>query len=130
MVAAAEPTATLGVGRQVGSLSKSRKRALFWSYVFLVIFAIFFLMPPIYMLITSLKSSAEISAVTNPWWVYAPTLSNYAELLGSKQYLTFFRNSAIVSTITVIITMLISIPAAFALSRMKFWGSATLATGV
>ena len=26
--------------------------------------------------------------------------------------------------------MLISVPAAFALARMKFWGSATLATGV
>ena len=26
--------------------------------------------------------------------------------------------------------MLISVPAAFALSRMRFWGSATLATGV
>jgi len=30
----------------------------------------------------------------------------------------------------VTITMLISVPAAFALSRMRFWGSATLATGV
>jgi multiple sugar transport system permease protein len=30
----------------------------------------------------------------------------------------------------VAISMLISVPAAFALSRMKFWGSATLATGV
>jgi multiple sugar transport system permease protein len=30
----------------------------------------------------------------------------------------------------VVITMLISVPAAFALSRMKFWGSATLATGL
>ena len=45
-------------------------------------------------------------------------------------YLTFFRNSLIVSVFVVIVTMLISIPAAFALSRMKFWGSATLATGV
>ena len=45
-------------------------------------------------------------------------------------YLTFFRNSAIVSVIVVTITMLISVPAAFALARMKFWGSATLATGV
>ena len=35
-----------------------------------------------------------------------------------------------VSIIVVTITMLISVPAAFALSRMKFWGSATLATGV
>ena len=95
-----------------------------------MIFAIFFLMPPIYMLITSLKTSAEISAETNPWWVYHPTLSNYVELLTSPSYLTYFRNSAIVSTFVVTLTMLISVPAAFALSRMKFWGSATLATGV
>ncbi len=95
-----------------------------------MIFAIFFLMPPVYMLITSLKTSAEISAETNPWWVFHPTLSNYTELLTSPSYLTYFRNSAIVSIFVVTLTMLISIPAAFALSRMKFWGSATLATGV
>jgi multiple sugar transport system permease protein len=113
-----------------GSMSRDRRWALRWSYFFLILFAIFFLTPPIYMLITSLKTSAEISAATNPWWVYSPTLSNYDELLGSRQYLTFFRNSAMVSIIVVTITMLISVPAAFALSRMKFWGSGTLATGI
>jgi multiple sugar transport system permease protein len=101
-----------------------------WSYFFLVVFAIFFLTPPVYMLITSLKTSAEISAASNPWWVYHPTLGNYVELLGSLQYMRFFLNSALVSVIVVTITMLISVPAAFALSRMKFWGSATLATGI
>ena len=112
------------------SLKGDRRRALIWSYVFLVIFAVMFLTPPIYMLITSLKSSAEIGAITNPWWVYAPTLVNYKELLTSQTYLTFFRNSALVSVVVVIVTMLISVPAAFALARMKFWGSASLATGV
>jgi multiple sugar transport system permease protein len=111
-------------------MSRDRQWALRWSYFFLVLFAIFFLLPPIYMLITSLKTSAEISAATNPWWVFNPTLENYRELLTSNQYLLFFRNSAIVSVTVVTITMLISVPAAFALSRMKFWGSATLATGV
>jgi multiple sugar transport system permease protein len=113
-----------------GSMKRDRTWAMRWSYFFLVIFAIFFLTPPIYMFITSLKTSAEISAATSPWWVYNPTLSNYVELLGSSQYLTYFRNSAIVSVLVVTLTMLISVPAAFALSRMKFWGSATLATGV
>jgi multiple sugar transport system permease protein len=116
--------------RRQGSVSRDRKWALRWSYFFLVIFAIFFLVPPVYMVITSLKTSAEISAETNPWWVYHPTLSNYAELLTSPSYLTYFRNSAIVSIFVVTLTMLISVPAAFSLSRMKFWGSATLATGV
>ena len=113
-----------------GSMSRDRRWALRWSYFFLVVFVIFFLTPPVYMFITSLKTSAEISAATNPWWVFNPTLENYIELLTSPTYLTYFRNSAIVSIITVTITMLIAVPAAFALSRMRFWGSATLATGV
>src|SRR6476619_3323038 len=113
-----------------GSMSRDRTWALRWSYFFLILFAIFFLTPPLYMFITSLKTSAEISAATNPWWVFHPTLSNYIELLTSGTYITFFRNSALVSIFVVCITMLISIPAAFALARMRFWGSATLATGV
>jgi multiple sugar transport system permease protein len=122
----AGPTRKVGYG----SMSRDRTWALRWSYFFLTIFAIFALIPPIYMIITSLKSSAEIGAATNPWWVFHPTLSNYKELLGSGQFLRFFWNSAMVSIFVVALTMLISVPAAFALSRMKFWGSATLATGV
>ena len=113
-----------------GSISRDRAWALRWSYFFLALFAIFSLTPPLYMLITSLKSSAEISAATNPWWVVHPTLGNYVELLTSSQFLRFFWNSAIVSIVVVAITMLISVPAAFALARMKFWGSTALATGV
>ncbi len=113
-----------------GSMSRDRRWALRWSYFFLVLFAIFFLMPPVYMLITSLKTSAEISAATNPWWISSPTLQNYIDLLSQNQFLVFFRNSAIVSICVVVLTMMISVVAAFALARMKFWGSATLATGV
>jgi multiple sugar transport system permease protein len=108
-----------------GSMSRDRTWALRWSYFFLSLFAIFSLLPPLYMVITSLKTSAEISAATNPWWVFHPTLENYFGLLTSNQFLRFFWNSAWVSII-----MLISVPAAFALARMRFWGSATLATGV
>jgi len=112
------------------SMKGDRRRAMVWSYVFLAIFAVFFLLPPVYMLITSLKTNAEISAASSPWWIFDPTLANYFELLTSPTYLRFFRNSALVSVLVVLITMAVSIPAAFALSRMKFWGSATLATGV
>lgn len=126
-------TATLDGGvrpARRASMRGDRRRALLWSYVFLFLFVIFFLTPPVYMFITSLKTSAEISAATTPWWVFNPTLGNYIELLTSSTYLTFFRNSAVVALLVVGITMLVSIPAAFALARMRFWGSATLATGV
>src|SRR3954470_24010986 len=96
-------TATVAIDRgaptrpRYGSMSRDRRWALRWSYVFLVLFAIFFLTPPLYMFITSLKTSAEISPPTNPWWVYHPSLTNYIELLTSSVYITFFRNSAIAS---------------------------------
>ena len=57
--ATAEATAGQ-VGRaRYGSISRGRRRALFWSYFFLILFVIFFLTPPVYMFITSLKSSAK-----------------------------------------------------------------------
>ncbi len=128
-------TATAQIGGaggavRYGSMARANKRALRWSYFFLTLFVIFFLMPPIYMFITSLKTSAEIGAVTNPWWVYNPTLENYTTLLTQKSFLTFFKNSAIVSVLVVSVTMVVSVLAAFSLARMRFWGSATLATGV
>jgi multiple sugar transport system permease protein len=121
--------ATRGAVRY-SSIARGRKRALYWSYFFLILFVIFFLMPPIYMFITSLKTSAEIGAVTNPWWVYHPTLQNYIDLLSQAQFLTFFKNSAMVAVCVVSVTMVVSILAAFSLARMKFWGSGMLATGV
>src|SRR5213083_1696664 len=120
-VATVANTASARPRPKYGSMSHDRKWALRWSYFFLAVFAVFFLTPPIYMFITSLKTSAEISAATNPWWVFHPTLSNYTELLTSSMYLTFFRNSALVSIFVVCITMIISVPAAFALARMRFW---------
>src|ERR1700730_7591930 len=132
IVTTAMAEATGGQGRLVryGSISRGRRKTLFWSYFFLILFVIFVLTPPVYMLITSLKTSGEISAATNPWWVYHPTLSNYIELLTQNQFLVFFRNSAIVSVLVVSVSLVVSVMAAFSLARMKFWGSATLATGV
>ena len=43
-----------------GSLHRSRRWALLWSYFFLVLFAIFFLMPPVYMLIMGQIGRAHV----------------------------------------------------------------------
>src|SRR5215813_10878413 len=104
MAVASVAAGTAHKGRKYGSMSRDRAWALRWSYFFLVLFAIFFLLPPVYMLITSLKTSQEISAATNPWWVFKPTLENYRGLLTSNEYITFFRNSAIVSVFVVTLT--------------------------
>jgi multiple sugar transport system permease protein len=127
--AAAEVTApATGV---FGSLTRQRRWALWGSYAALSVFVIMFLVPPFYMLMTSLKTSAEISAEHgNPWLVYHPMLQNYLDLLHNRNFQHFFVNSVKITIAVVAVSMVISVLAAYSLARMRFWGSQTLATGV
>jgi multiple sugar transport system permease protein len=120
-----------GIYHKAGSIRGERRRALVGAYVALAVFVVFFLFPPVYMLTTSLKSSAEIADLSgNPWLVSRPTLENYRELLTEGNYLLHFRNTVVVTLCVVAITMVVSVLAAFSLSRLRFWGSGALATGV
>ncbi|HWX50896.1 MAG TPA: carbohydrate ABC transporter permease [Roseomonas sp.] len=131
MSATTESSTFVPPERKHGSLRRERRWAMIGAYVALAVFIVFFMTPPFHMLMTSLKSSGEIADLSgNPWIVRQPTLENYWELVTRGNYLIHFRNSIIVTGCTVAITMVISTMAAFALARMKFWGSATLATGV
>jgi len=114
------------------SLRRNRRWALFLSYVFLIIFAIFFLIPPYYMIVTSLKSNAEVAHMaSNPWFpVNGITFEHFRTLVTDTDFLIFFKNTAIVTVCVVAITMVVSVLAAFSLGRMKFWGSGILATGI
>ena len=114
------------------SMNSNRKWALIAAYAFLLIFVVFFLFPPYYMLITSLKTNKEIAELTaNPWLIeQGITLSHYIYLFTETPFLTFFKNTIIVTISVVVISMVISVLAAYSLSRLKFWGSGILATGI
>ncbi len=130
--ASARPSAAApGLGRRVGSLRRERRWALVTAYVSLVVAAVFMLAPPVYMLLTSLKTSAEVADLgAAPWFIRSPTLENYAAILGNPMFRGFFWNSIVVTLLVVAVTMVISVLAAFALARMRFFGSQALATGV
>jgi multiple sugar transport system permease protein len=115
-----------------GSLRRNRRWALVTSYFFLILFAIFFLIPPYYQLVTATKSSAEVSNQnTNPWLPsFSPTIENIDNLWNKTDFPIYLRNTALVTLCVVALTMVIAVPAAFSLGRMKFWGSGILATGV
>jgi multiple sugar transport system permease protein len=128
--------ATVAVGwswRNVArALHRERGWALILSYFFLTVFIVFFLLPPYYMLITSFKTNSEISSLAgNPWVIQSnPTLAHYENLFFNTSFLIYFKNTAIVAVCVVVVTMMVSVPAAYSLARLRFLGSATLATGV
>lgn len=114
------------------SINNNRKWALFAAYGCLIFFVIFFLFPPYYMLITSLKTNKEIAELSsNPWLIkQGLTFEHYKYLFTETPFLTFFKNTIIVTVSVVIISMVISVLAAYSLSRLRFWGSGILATGI
>jgi multiple sugar transport system permease protein len=128
-------TATAGTlpttRRRHQSLHRQRAWALWGSYIALGFFVVIFLVPPFYTLMTSFKSSAEISAQSgNPWFPHHPTLENFWYLITYPNFQTYYLNSVIITVLVVAISITISVLAAFSLARMGFWGSQALATGV
>ena len=128
------PPGTADTAPQIraGSIRRSRRWALVMAYVFLGIFVVFFLFPPYYMIITSFKTDVEISTLKGSPWIIneSPTLYHYTNLFMNTQFPTFFKNTVIVTLASVAISMCISVIAAYSLARMRFLGSAALATGV
>ena len=57
-------------------------------------------------------------------------MQNFSELITNSNFQHFFLNSVIVTLCVVVISMAISIFAAFSLARIGFLGSQFLATGV
>lgn len=120
------------IANPVGWLRHERRWALVFSYLALFVFMVFFLLPPFYMLLTSLKTNQEIADLaTNPWIIArGVTFEHYWKLLTETGFLTFFKNTVIVTLAVVAITMVVSILAAYALARLRFWGAGLLALGI
>ena len=117
---------------QAASTKSNRRWALVTAYICLLVFAVFFLFPPYYMLITSFKTNEEISAQRSiPLLIQEGlTLEHYRKLFFETDFPIFFKNTVIVTVFTVVISMVVSILAAYSLSRLRFWGATVMATGV
>ncbi len=131
MSAAGIATGMAVPARRPSRMERHRRWALWGSYAALALFVFVFLVPPFYVLMTSLKSDQEIAAQAgNPWFVHHPTLQNFIDLLSMPNFRGYFINSVMVALVTVAVSMVISVLAAFGLVRLGFKGSATLASGV
>ncbi|GLW09240.1 transporter [Microtetraspora sp. NBRC 13810] len=78
--------------------------------------------PFFYMVTLSVRDIQELILHPGSILPRDPTLSTYADVLGRQGFLTFMRNSAIVATASVAVTLLISIPGAYAVARLRFFG--------
>lgn len=97
----------------------------FGLYTIVVAFCFFTAGPFLMMLITMFKQDRDLYRPQNNPFIYndPPTMENLRLLFQDTNYLVFVRNSLIVGILVVIITLVIAIPAAYALARLAGrWG--------
>jgi multiple sugar transport system permease protein len=112
---------------------ETRKRLI--TYFFMLLLAIYILSPLIWILMMSFKSKADVIAVP-PKFIFTPTLDNYKALFGvtggetlvtGSAFLSYFKNSLILSVSSVLLALLLGLPAAYAIARLRFKAKESLA---
>jgi multiple sugar transport system permease protein len=107
-----------------------RKRIL--MHVLLVPFLAFALFPFYHMALTSLKQDRELyDRHAVPLIIkQGPTLEHYSKLLWDTEFLTWTKNSLVVTMLSTTVSVLMGTIAAYALARLKFFGVGTFGTGI
>ncbi|HET7876326.1 MAG TPA: carbohydrate ABC transporter permease [Methylomirabilota bacterium] len=114
--------------------SRSRRR-LAWrlaTHLLLLPFLAFALFPFYHMTLTSLKQDRELyDRQSVPLLIrQGPTLEHYAKLLWETEFLTWTKNSLLVTLLATTASLVLGTAAAYALARMNFLGVASFGTGI
>ncbi|NLJ19492.1 carbohydrate ABC transporter permease [Globicatella sulfidifaciens] len=99
-------------------------------HIFLILMSIFMGLPIIFIFNHAFKPFTELFAYPPRFFVQNPTLENFRLLANFSNesgipLTRYIFNSVLVAVILIILTLLVSSSAAFALSKLNFWGKET-----
>ncbi len=94
-------------------------------YIILIPLAIFMVLPVVYIINHAFKPMGELFAFPPKFFVRRPTLDNFQSLMflsGSTgvPMLRYLLNSIIITVVTVVLNVIVTVSAAYALSKKKF----------
>lgn len=75
--------------------------------------------PALWILFTSLKTEAELTAKPITWFPHTPTLANYMQAFSDQPLHLFLFNSFMVALLSTCLTLFVSVLAAYALARLN-----------
>ncbi|MGI8553330.1 MAG: carbohydrate ABC transporter permease [Dehalococcoidia bacterium] len=116
-------------------MSVARKKHLIeGSLAYLALgFFIFLAIFPIYwMVITAFKQDYDlINIKANPFWFHTkPVFSHFTYLFSHTNFWTWIVNTIVIAISTVVITLALGVPAAYALARLRFKGADNIGIGM
>ena len=112
--------------------SRRRRSEKVASHLLLVPFLVFALFPFYHMALTSLKTDRELyDRAAVPLLIQqGPTLEHYVKLLWDTAFLTWIKNSLVVTLLATTVSLVIGTVAAYALARLRFVGVGAFGTGI
>ena len=93
-----------------------------WFWILTVGILLYTLFPFYWAVISSLKTSQELVKTPPTFWPESLTWDNYRNVFADDSFMKALRNSAIVSTAVVLLSLLLGTVAAYAMARLKFRG--------
>ncbi|WP_051973517.1 carbohydrate ABC transporter permease, partial [Cryobacterium sp. MLB-32] len=125
MTATLETRPVLETPRPVVTSSRRRKPRAYkiFRVVALTLVVLLFIAPLAWMVIASLKTNVDIYDASKTVF-FTPTLDNYDNVLSRNNYFGFIFNSFWVALLSTIFSLLIGVPAAYAMSRFTMHRSA------
>jgi multiple sugar transport system permease protein len=75
--------------------------------------------PAVWILLTSLKTEAELVSKPITYWPHGPTLQNYVQALTDQPLLRYLGNSVMVALVATVFSLLVSACAAYAIARLN-----------
>lgn len=99
------------------TITTRRRISTIITYVLMALLLIFTLFPFLWMLLSALKPANEIRLRTPSFIIHNPTLENFARVLVDHHFLTFIKNSLIVSLVACAFSLVISLLAGYVFSR-------------
>lgn len=97
-------------------------------YIPLAVYLIFLLFPFYWTFVTSIKPENELYSSIVTYWPNKPTFASYKKLFVNFNFLKPMINSLLVAAVTTIVSLTVSLLAAYAFSRYKFKGRKFLMT--
>ena len=116
----------------MATLSARQRTRKIVNHVLLIPFLIFALFPFYHMALTSLKQDRELYDRTAvPLLIrQGPTLEHYTKLLRETDFLTWTKNSLVVTLLATGLSLVIGTFAAYALARLKFFAVSSFGVGI
>ena len=106
----------------------SLPRRLVTVYLPLSIFIFVLLFPFYWMGVTTFKPNDELYNFSdhNPFWIDSPTLANISKLLFETDYPQWLLNTMTIAFAATFLSIFASVLAAYAITRLRFWGAQTV----